>query len=367
MIPAFENIHLALVFGSSVLAALVLIPFIITLVKKRSWVDLPNERSSHIQVTPSMGGLSFLSALIMTLIFTAFDQEVAMLVACATIFMIMGALDDTRDLSAKLKLFVQMAIATVLYGSGLNLVDLKGFIGIGELPKIISFSLTIVLVAGVTNAFNLIDGVNGLAGGIGAINCLVFGLIFYFVDELAYATLFFAMAGALIGFLRYNFNPARIFMGDTGSLTVGILLAAGLLKVWAIGDSTLISLAVATIIFPCLDMLRLFVSRILNGASPFKADKHHFHHLLLKTGFDHVRTSVTTYIVQALLIVVALILGRNLSLTPALLITLLIACMTYALVEFRFYFKAQRAARNSRDRIAIEMSSNRLIRSLWNV
>jgi UDP-N-acetylmuramyl pentapeptide phosphotransferase/UDP-N-acetylglucosamine-1-phosphate transferase len=190
---------------------------------------------------------------------------------------------------------VQLALATLIAISGIRISSFDGLFGINELPLIAQYTFTILAIVGITNAFNLIDGIDGLAGGLGFMSLVTLGLFLIMSGDVNTALVAFALAGGLLAFLYFNFNPARIFMGDTGSLIVGFVIAVlciRLMQVNAFVTKPYLTHAptfVLGIVFiPVFDTLRVFAIRIWNGGSPFVADKTHIHHLLTNAGYSHV-------------------------------------------------------------------------------
>jgi UDP-N-acetylmuramyl pentapeptide phosphotransferase/UDP-N-acetylglucosamine-1-phosphate transferase len=207
----------------------------------------------------------------------------------------LGILDDLKDLSAKYKFIVQVGLASLIALSGIRITSFEGLFGIAELPVSAQYTFTILAIVGITNAFNLIDGIDGLAGGLGFMSLVTLGTVSYHEWRQQYC-----IGGICIGrrpcslFLYFNFNPAKIFMGDTGSLVLGFVIAVlsiRLIQVNAFVAAPVLSHApvfVLGIVFiPVFDTLRVFALRIWKGGSPFIADKTHIHHLVTNQGFSH--------------------------------------------------------------------------------
>lgn len=300
----------SLVFLGGVLVSWLSIPWIIKSVTRFHLLDSPDDRKAHKIPTPTMGGISFV---IVFFLFCGFwkyglslDQFVVIAGGVLILFPV-GLLDDTKGISAIRKLLLEMALAAALVHVGFSIKNLRGVFNLHELSLPQQYLLNVPLIAGLINAFNLIDGINGLAGGLGFINSAVFGTLFLLQGNLAFALFSFAFAGALLGFLRYNFHKAKIFMGDTGSLHLGFVMAVLGLK--ALEGDTIISshpdilfLVSAIWLVPVFDTLRVFSVRILKGMGPFTPDKRHVHHLLLKSGMDHRKASISLYVANMLLI-----------------------------------------------------------------
>ena len=205
-----------------------------------------------------------------------------------------GMMDDLKDLAARYKLIIEAGLASLLAVAGIRITSFGGLFGINELHIMAQYVITVVTIVGITNAFNLIDGIDGLAGGLGFMSLVTLGMFLTISKDLNNAMIAFALAGALLGFLYFNFNPARIFMGDTGSLVLGFIIAVlcvqlmkvnALLAVPVVPNIYVFTLGIVMI--PVFDTLRVFGIRIWKGRSPFSADKTHIHHLVTNKGFTH--------------------------------------------------------------------------------
>jgi UDP-GlcNAc:undecaprenyl-phosphate GlcNAc-1-phosphate transferase len=359
-----QNLIASVAFVGSLSAAIFATPIIIDLVKKLDLMVRPNERSSHKIPTPSLGGLSFLPGILIGAILLPFSIALAALVACAFLLAFTGAFDDLKDIRASYKFVVQIAVATILFSAGFRIDHLQGFLGVNALPIWLSFACTLAIVVAIINAYNLTDGIDGLAGGIGLMNSMVFGFVFMLQGDFYLAILAFGFAGSLVGFLNFNLSPAKIFMGDAGSLVLGLFMAVFFLKTFAYGSSSLSSLAIAMMLFPSLDMTRLFASRIAEGLSPFKADKNHYHHLLLKTGYNHSKAAVTYFCINGVLCLCGWLFGQYLGVNLSFFSILSIGVLFYALVEIRFYLKMKFHQDITEQRIEKEIKSNNLYKTL---
>jgi UDP-N-acetylmuramyl pentapeptide phosphotransferase/UDP-N-acetylglucosamine-1-phosphate transferase len=207
---------------------------------------------------------------------------------------IVGIMDDLNDLRARNKFVIQLALALLIAFSGVRITSLNGILGIEELPITAQYTLTVVAIAGITNSFNLIDGIDGLAGGLGFMSLVILGLFLTLGGDINIALIAFALAGGLLGFLYYNFNPARIFMGDTGSLVLGFVIAVLTVRLIQVNTTSSFNLllnapafGLSLVLIPVFDTLRVFSLRRWSGKSPFNADKTHIHHLLTNNGWSH--------------------------------------------------------------------------------
>ncbi len=298
-----------------------IIPTIIRVAQKRELYDHPNERSAHYVPTPSLGGIGIFAGTICgVILWTPLDSfgTLQYILASFVLIFLIGIVDDLLPMSATKKFLGQILVATILaYKSNVRLTSLYGIFGIEVLPEITSFLLSVVIIVGIINAFNLIDGINGLAGSVGLVACITWGIWFALSGStgLPLAVVAFSLVGAIVAFLKYNFTPARIFMGDTGSLLIGTVCAILAIKFVEmsphsimVGDVTFGSapaIAMAVLIIPLFDTLRVFLMRVLRGKSPFSPDKTHIHHLLLQTGLDHMQTTRVLVVVNILFILIA--------------------------------------------------------------
>lgn len=328
---------LAFVFGS--LVSMAVIPIVIQEVKRWGLLDTPDERKAHTNPTPTLGGIGIfagvligLLAAIYTWISTNSVQELPYLLVAIAILFGIGIMDDLHDFSAKRKFLFQIAAAIIVAWGGLRLEGCYGLFGIDALPIWGQYGLTVLLLVGITNAINLIDGINGLAGGLGFINAIIFGLLFAISENMIYAILSFSLAGSLLGFLRYNFGRARIFMGDTGSLVIGFLqgiLGIKLILInnvdWHGASIPNVCLVVSALyLIPVCDTLRVFGQRMLNRKSPFKADRTHIHHILIDLGLDHRKASMTLYAWAITLNMAAFLMAFTNIFSPTLAFVLLV-------------------------------------------
>ena len=288
------------------------IPSIISVAKKKQLVDHPGDRRSHEVSTPSLGGIGIFAGTIFAIIlwtpFRYFGDLQYILCAFIVVFLI-GAKDDIDPIAAKKKFIGQFFAAGILiFFSKIRITSLYGLFGIADLPILVSVILSFVIIVLIINAFNLIDGINGLSGSIGVLMAVCFGTWFFMVDRVELATVSYAMAGAVMAFLYYNISPAKIFMGDTGSLLLGLI--AAILAINFIEQHQVISqnnknafgappaVAVGILILPIYDTFRVFITRMLKGQSPFKPDRNHIHHLLLNAGLSHMQATATLVMVN---------------------------------------------------------------------
>jgi UDP-GlcNAc:undecaprenyl-phosphate/decaprenyl-phosphate GlcNAc-1-phosphate transferase len=286
---------------SGVLAFLITyfaIPIIIQVARQKKMFDEPDERKVHKMVIPTLGGLGIFAGFILATLLGApvGSYHLQYFVASAIVIFFLGIKDDILVLSPAKKFIGQLVAAgIVIKFGGVQITNMHGFMGIGALPNFVSIVFTLFTVTVIINSFNLIDGVDGLAGSLGLLTSSIFGAYFFYEGEVMYAVIAFSLIGSLVAFLIYNFSPAKIFMGDTGSLLIGLLNSIMVVKfinsAGAPGTRLHIeavpAIAFAILIVPLFDTLRVFGLRIVNRRSPFSPDRTHVHHFLLDIGFTH--------------------------------------------------------------------------------
>lgn len=317
------------------LTTLFALPKIIYVSEKKNLFDNPDAvRKLHDKPISSLGGLGIFLGFIISILLTGnFSQvyEFQYYIASFIIIFFIGIKDDIVELSAFKKFIGQSLIACVLmFKAHLLITDIHGFFGLRHIYASFSFFLTFFTIIVTINAFNLIDGVDGLAGSLGLISSLVFGTFFLINNNIPYALLGFGFAGSLAAFLIYNFQPAKIFMGDTGSLLMGVVNSILVIKfIKSAGDYSLFSVTAvpavgfAILLLPLMDTLRVFGIRILQGLSPFTADRNHIHHLLLDRGFSHMGITLTCSGISVFFTISAFLLQER---GTTWLLTVLIAC-----------------------------------------
>lgn len=289
-------IQLVLSFFWSFLVALFAVPSIIYVAHLKNILDQPNMRTVHESLTPRLGGLAvfagFMSALT---IFANLGNGVQQLLAGCIILFFIGLKDDLVTISAFKKFVVQLlASGVVMVIADIRITSFQGIMGVHELPVGVSYAFTFLVIVGITNAINLIDGLDGLAGTMVLIISSTLGWFFYqyggsLFDNFAYVAV--CLVGGILGFLRYNFHNATIFMGDTGSLVCGFIvsvLTIQFIEMQAVPSSP--SVALGILFVPLFDTLRVSIIRISKGISPFSPDKNHIHHRFLAMGLRQIST-----------------------------------------------------------------------------
>ena len=314
-------IQLAAAITSFVIAFLI-VPIIIKYSLKRNILDIPGRRKIHKKVTPSMGGIAiFCGFFISSLIWINFGMwsEIKFILVALFVIFFIGVRDDLVPLRAILKLIGQILAASLLiFLFDLRLHSFYGILGIYDLPDAVSYLLTIFTIIIITNSFNLIDGLDGLAGTIAIIALFCFGTWFFLVGDTTFAILSFTMLGAILAFLIFNWEPSEVFMGDTGALVIGMLLA--ILTIHFINVNYALPLespykflasigtAACFIIIPLVDTSRIIILRLIKGKSPFKPDKSHIHHAIMRLGKTHSQTTIILATVHLFYIVMAIVL-----------------------------------------------------------
>jgi UDP-GlcNAc:undecaprenyl-phosphate GlcNAc-1-phosphate transferase len=313
------GIQLSLSFLWAFLVALFAVPSIVYIAHLKNMLDTPNVRTVHESLTPRLGGVAvfagFMSALT---IFADLGNGIQQLLAGCIVLFFVGLKDDLVTISVSKK-FVGQLLSTgiVMIMAEVRLTSFQGILGIHELPIGISYAFTFFVIVGITNAINLIDGLDGLAGTIVLLIASTFGYYFVRYGGPGYGNYVFVsvcLIGGLLGFLRYNFHRATIFMGDTGSLVCGFIVSVLTIQFIEMGlkigqpfGSSAPSVAVGILFVPLFDTLRVFIIRMMAGRSPFSPDKNHVHHRILAMGFQQI----STVILLALLNIVVILFVIN--------------------------------------------------------
>ena len=322
MIALSSEIALILTFIGSFLVTYLSIPSIVNVARNKKIFDDPSHRKSHVKQTPTLGGIAIFAGFTIaagSLIDYGFVSSMQyVIVACIVMFFI-GIKDDIQIIAPHKKLLGQIFAALILIIPGnLYFSSLHGFLGIYNISVISSLLLTLFVIIVIINSFNLIDGIDGLAASTGMLATAFFGLWFYISGNVEYSLISAAMFGSLLAFFRFNVSDGKykIFMGDTGSLIVGLIVAVqvilfnekniGFTSAFPVKSAPAVSFAI--LIFPLYDTIRVFIIRMSRGRSPFAADKNHLHHCILKLGFSHVQSTLLIVAVNIAFIAIALLL-----------------------------------------------------------
>lgn len=281
-------------------------------------VDEPRGRHAHEKPTALMGGIAiFFGFVVSLLVFGSMDRQMTSILLGTLVIIVISAFDDIYDLPAWLRLVVQILAACIPVFYGGIRIDVLSTFGIGANPdivlsEVVSIPVTIVWIVGITNAVNWIDGLDGLAAGVSGISAASLLVISCILGNAYVAVIMAALAGAILGFLPYNLNPAKIFMGDTGAMFLGFVLATmsiqGLFKFYVV-VSFLVPFLVIGI--PLLDMLIAIVRRVAHGQSPMASDREHMHYKLIDMGFNQKQTVAILYCISGMFGIAAIILAAG--------------------------------------------------------
>ncbi len=321
-------VNIALAFVLCVVLAGIVIPQILLIAFRKKLFDLPDERKIHQGVVPRLGGIAFKPVIFFSVALllgvnilignTEFLDEVGRnvttlsFVFCAVMLLyLVGMADDLIGVRYVAKFFVQILCGIMLIGAGVWLSDFHGILWVGGLYPWFGYLFTVLVIVFIINAINLIDGIDGLASGLCSVACIYYGISFFSLGEYICSLLSFATLGVLIPFFYYNvFGKAergrKIFMGDTGSLTVGIMVCFLSLKLVrsAAGNPAGFNpmvLAFAPLIIPCFDVIRVYMRRVRHGQNPFMPDKSHIHHKLLAMGMPQRQTMISIVLASIVL------------------------------------------------------------------
>jgi len=314
--------------------SIMITPFIIKLAKRIGATDAPDERKVHVKVMPRLGGLGiYIAFLVGVLIFIDDYESIAPILIGSFIIVLTGFIDDLYTITPKVKLSGQLlaAIVTVIGGVKINYVTIPIFdrieFGFWAIP------VTVIWIIAITNAINLIDGLDGLAAGISSIALITISILSITMDNPLTALLGTLLLGSTLGFLVYNFHPAKIFMGDTGSLLLGYLISTfsimGLFK-----NVTILSLIIPVIILavPIIDTFFAIIRRWVNKKPLSAPDKMHLHHRLIHLGYSHKQTVLLIYLLS-ILFSIAAILFTKATVWGSILIVVILLIIVEAIVE----------------------------------
>ncbi len=326
-----------LAFVTAFVVAMIVMPPLIRIIYRFKLFDVPDLRKEHVTPIPTMGGIaSGLGLAVACAFWFQFSKDIFIVsfFFSMAVLMVIGIMDDLKNLSARYKFALQIAVALLIAFSGVRLTSFNGLFGIYELPLSAQYSFTVLAIVGITNAFNLIDGIDGLAGGLGFMSLIILGIFLTLCGDSNNAVIAFALSGGLLGFLYYNFNPAKIFMGDTGSLVLGFVIAVLCIRLIQLNigvQSPILPhapvFALSVVAIPVFDTLRVFSLRIWSGRSPFSPDKNHIHHLLTNNGWSHSLAAKLLCGVHAVVLVLGYFL-KDISQALGLLILLLLMLLT---------------------------------------
>lgn len=304
-------------FLTSAFLCFIIIPSILKIAQIKHLFDFPDQhRKIHTSNTPTLGGLAIFAAFIFSITFWTGSyelEELQYIINTLLILFFIGLKDDLVELTAWKKLLAQILASTILViFTEIKISSLYGFLGIYDIPPAASFIITTFFLVGITNAYNLIDGIDMLAASLGILGCTTYGIWFFRGEFYQYSLLCFSLVGALTAFLYYNKSPAKIFMGDTGSLIIGFV--TGILTIKFIETNRFLpgnsfikiysspAVAASVIMIPLFDTIRVFFMRLWHKKSPFAPDKTHLHHLALNCGWSHTKVTFMIFLFNLLMI-----------------------------------------------------------------
>ncbi len=314
--------------------SILLIKVLRKLALKVNFVDTPNERKIHQKPIPIIGGIAIIFASSFSLLvvpqFWEFIDKYYVLIIGAFILLLVGVVDDKLSIRPILKLIIQIAIAHFVFDSGIRLESMFGIFGIYEMPLTAQYFMTVFVIVGVINSFNLMDGIDGLAVGL-ALSALVIFTVLSYVVKLDFLIIYFiSLIGALCAFLKFNLSKSKkVFMGDAGSLVIGFILAvSGILLIQSSNGTgnikSTLAIVIGVLALPVADSLRVYRKRIKSGISPFQADKTHFHHLVLLLGVNHKIASLLIVLFSLSIVALSILFGTYYSLTLSIILILLL-------------------------------------------
>ena len=325
MIQSFFLQHTYLIGLVSMVFGFIGMPIVVRIAKAKGFVVRPNKRTCHEGEVPNIGGLNIYFSFMLSYMLFEFNQmgnNQFFLIGLLAI-MAVGFIDDVLVLTPTAKLFGETLAGIALIGfSDLRITHLHGIFGIEEIGIIPSYLISLFILLAIINSINLIDGVDGLASGLGMLYCLFFAVWFGLVGETTWSILAICLIGALSVFFVYNVfgNREKIFMGDSGSLLLGYMLTAFVFRFCELNAYHLVpeafhadaapAVAICVLTVPLFDTIRVSLTRIKQHRSPFQPDRNHIHHLLLRTGLNHIQTTCVLLTVSLMFIGLG-ILGRN--------------------------------------------------------
>jgi UDP-N-acetylmuramyl pentapeptide phosphotransferase/UDP-N-acetylglucosamine-1-phosphate transferase len=345
-------IKLIAIFTSTAIGTGIIIKAVIKVSMIKHLFDEPTEdRKIHISRTPNLGGIGIYAAFLFAVCVFVPQQQleyIRYMIAASLILVAIGLKDDLVGLSPTKKLVAQIATAIIIAQmTNIRITSFYGFMGIYELAEPVSILVTVLVSIFIYNAMNLIDGIDGLAGGIGLLASATYAFFFFQMGYLNDCLIAVAFSGALLGFLYFNLTPAKIFMGDTGSLLVGFMLAIFSIRFIELNKAVSLvnakpyfnaapAISISILIIPIFDTLRVFILRVLRGQSPFAADRNHLHHRFLDMKFTHLQATFVLICTNILFIALAIMLqdiGNAQLITFVLLLAVLVNTIFWNLTK----------------------------------
>ena len=324
-------------------------PYVIQMAKKKELIVKPNKRTSHSGGIPNIGGINIFSSFIISyLLFSTekIDFQSRVIIAGMYFVLLIGFFDDAIELPPLKKLLGELfAGVLIIVIAGVRLTHFHGFLGIGEISDWVSYPLSFFIYLLVINSLNLIDGVDGLASGLGILICAFFGIYFQLINAISLSMMSYSLIGALLIFFIYNVfgNNSKIFMGDSGSLVLGYVVYLFIVRFcefnvhrieemnpeYVMRSAPVVAICVLAI--PLIDTLRVMITRMKKGKSPFTADRNHVHHLLLNAGLKHKEVTLVLLLVNLVFIGLGILL-RNFNIEFGILIAVALAAFLTVLL-----------------------------------
>jgi UDP-GlcNAc:undecaprenyl-phosphate GlcNAc-1-phosphate transferase len=346
---------LIILFLGVFVVSLVIIPRIRSISLKLRFTDRPDQRSSHTGSIPSFGGVAFYISYIWVLFFIQpIDTNYVSLTLLSSISVMFftGLLDDVRNLSPKIKFLGQcIAVSILMAQPDFRILTLHGFMGVHEIPLVLSVLGSMIFLLGLINAFNLIDGIDGLTGITGIIAASFYSFMFYNMESYFYLAVSITTIATLLAFLRFNFSIKRkIFMGDTGSLVIGLVLGLLTLKLMTLENAStpfpfnrqqLPLFLVGVLFIPILDLFRVMTLRASKGVSMFRPDRNHLHHIIVDFGLSHRKASIFIGMVN---FIVAFIMFNIIQVCNSLTATFILITLFLLAIIVLFLMNKNRAA-----------------------
>jgi UDP-N-acetylmuramyl pentapeptide phosphotransferase/UDP-N-acetylglucosamine-1-phosphate transferase len=312
---------LVISFVAALIVGFVSIPKVVKIAIKKDLVAKPNHRTSHTGRIPNVGGISIFISFILAFLFASnftLDNRMQFLIFTVVILFFVGLYDDIMIISARRKLVGELiGIAGMIFMGGFRLTNLHGFFGVYEITYFSSVLLTFFVTVVIINAINLIDGIDGLASGVGMLISLFFGIYFYLIDNEQLAVVSFSLLGALVPFFIYNVfaKRSKIFMGDAGALVLGVILSVLTISFNEVNISAKSTyhiinvpmVSICLLVLPMFDTIRVFTIRIVQKKSPFSPDKNHLHHMFLALGYNHKQSTGILLLINVIYIGVGLL------------------------------------------------------------
>ncbi len=337
------DLKMVLCFGFAAGMTFFLIPSIVKMANIKSLYAEPNGRTSHPASVPTLGGIAIFIGFFITYLLFLFPQpgfNFQYIIASSLLIFFVGFKDDIIGISPFKKFFGQLVAAWIVISFGsIRLTNMHGFFGLMEIDPALSYLITIIAILGITNCFNLTDGVDGLCAGIAILAGLTFGAWFYYTQDYNWLILCISLIGSLSAFFYYNVfgKKNKIFMGDTGSLITGFIISLIAIRFNETTSDPLSpffiqaapSVAIGIIMIPLFDTLRVMATRMINISSPFLPDKTHIHHYLLQLGFNHFQTTLILIGCSVLFIVISILMSNR-----SVLLLLVVLMATAFLLTF---------------------------------